>query len=114
MGYTTTVLIRNDGLDQLAAHPEDFTAALVTACRSLYGGALSVGYAANPVEVMPPAHADTFHLYATHANAIVELSPSAATVGLYQRAPEVVTELIETAKAELARLEAFLAHVESP
>jgi hypothetical protein len=72
VGFNTTVLILNDGLDHIEKHPDEFYQGL---CEKMHdGGDVSLGGFVNPVHVMPTAHADVFRLYATHGNAILELS----------------------------------------
>lgn len=107
MGYNTTVLILNDGLDQIEKHPEEFVAGIVEKMHG--GGTVGVGCHANPVEVMPTQHADVYRLYSTHANMILELSPySRATLDLAKRMPDLVQSDINRARDLLDSLEATI------
>lgn len=75
MGYNTTILILNDGLDQLRKNPVEFTEKVWNAIASGRETTVGVGNHCNVVTVMPTQHADLPRLYFTHGNSITELSP---------------------------------------
>jgi hypothetical protein len=104
LGFNTTVLILNDGFDQLRKNPDEFVVGLAQAMHD--GGTIGVGNHCNPVQVMRTDHADTFRLYASQYNHMVELSPwSPETRELMERNPEYVRSKIETARWFLDQLE---------
>lgn len=80
MGYTTAILIRNDGLDQIRKNPEEFTQKLVDEIdlgmhRRIAGEdycEIGCGNHANVAQVMPSRHADEHVLYEMHGNLLVE------------------------------------------
>lgn len=109
MGYNTTILILNDGLDQIRQNPEEFTEKLYNAIGHHNGDqTFGVGNHMNCVTVMKTEHADVFRLYATEGNSIVELTRwSDTTLRLlnghdFQR--RWVKSLISKAKSSLREL----------
>lgn len=74
MGYNTTILILNDGLGDIRRNPEQAIEGIWNKIASGREGDVRAGNHANPIYVMPTAHADVPRLYFTHGNSITELS----------------------------------------
>lgn len=110
MGFNTTVFILNDGLSDIEKHPDEFVQ--VISDKIMTGGTGRVGCHLNCVEVMPTAHADTYRLYGTHQNSMIELSRwNDRTRALVESHPEVVKSFIDKARDELNSLEGLLGWV---
>jgi hypothetical protein len=115
VGFNTTVLILNDGLDHIKKHPEEFYQGLI---EKMYdGGDVGLGGFVNPVTVMPTQHADIFRLYCTHANSILELSPyNKRTMQLLtdgkQFQKDYVLNMISRAEDELDKLREAIEKIE--
>ena len=73
MGFNTTILILNDGLDELQKHPQEFVDRLVEQIQRGEEGDIPVGNFCNPVHVMKTAHADIPRIYVTHGNSIIDI-----------------------------------------
>lgn len=107
MGFMTTVLILNDGLDQIEKHPDEFVTGIKR--QMLHGGNVGIGNHANPVTVMRSTHADTYRLYGTWRNTIVDFDPySAENERLIEEFPDVMADFISHARNLLDGLEAKL------
>lgn len=104
MGFNTTVLILNDGFDQLQKHSDEFVQQINRLMHD--GGSGGVGCHANPIQVMRTDHADVFRLYGSWRNLMVELSPwSKGTEELIVTHPDLVQGYIDHAKRELDQLQ---------
>lgn len=110
MGFTTAVLVSNDFLDEVAQSGGDFGRALVAA---IARGTGVQSTSPGRVQVMTPAHADSFRLYAVGSE-MVELAPAEATLDIARRFPEYLPRLIADARRNLDRLEQALAELPPP
>lgn len=66
MGFNTSLMICNDGIDQLERHPDEFVAGLVQHYHR--GGTFGVGNHGNMVQVHAADHADATQLIAVGGN----------------------------------------------
>lgn len=83
MGYNTTILILNDGLEDIRKDPVRAVEGIHSMIAQGKEGSVGAGNHANPIYVMQTQHADVPRLYFTHGNSITELSPySRATLDL--------------------------------
>ena len=113
MGYNTTVLILNDGFRAIERDPEAFVLGIGRYMNE--GKSFGVGHHANCVQVMRTDHADTFRLYGSHGNLMIELShwsPETYKLASDPHSRDVVKRYIREAKDRIARLEEFIDKVE--
>lgn len=104
MGFNTTVMILNDGFDQIERNPEEFVKQIAHTMNR--GGTVGVGNHGNCVQVMRTEHADVPRLYASKGNFMVELSPySKDTIELMERNADLLRQYIEDARWLLNGLE---------
>lgn len=74
MGFLTTVTIRNDGLDQIEKHPEEFMENLLNAIRENKGEEIPCGNHCNVAIVQKSRHADDWALYVHAGNTVTHMS----------------------------------------
>lgn len=79
MGFNTTILILNDGLDQIRKNPEAFVESLYHKIASGEEGDVGVGGHVNVAHVMRTQHADAPRLYLTMHNTIIEVGEYGTT-----------------------------------
>ncbi len=110
MGFNTTVFILNDQFDALQKDPEEFVRAIAHNMNGGNNGQYGERFLIGQTTVMPTAHADTFRLYATHQNMILELSPYAQETKAMldnDRHLDIVERMIVQAERELKGLKAM-------
>ena len=73
MGFLTTVTIRNDGLDQIEKHPEEFMENLLNAIRENKGEEIPCGNHCNVAIVQKSRHADDWALYVHAGNSVTHV-----------------------------------------
>ena len=74
MGFLTTVTIRNDGLDQIEKHPEEFMENLLNAIRKNEKDEISCGNHCNVAIVQKSRHADDWAIYVHAGNTVTHMS----------------------------------------
>lgn len=108
MGYLTTITIRNDCLDALKKHPQEFADRVYDACTSMEGGSFPLGHYCNPVEVQRCRHADDHTTYVHMGNTITEVNPfSKDFEQLAERCPEFADRLVRFLEDEVKRLKKY-------
>jgi len=80
MGFLTTITIRNDALDEIKKHPEEFAKNVLNACSGNMRGNMSsdkefgLGSHANMTICQEPKHADAHTTYVHMGNTVCEIS----------------------------------------
>lgn len=74
MGFLTTVTIRNDALEEIVKHPEEFMENLLDAIRKNKEDEISCGNHANAAIVQKSRHADDWAIYVHAGNTVTHMS----------------------------------------
>ena len=114
MGYLTTFTVRNDGVDLIKKHPEDFAEKVYKAAVSGDTGYFGLSYFANVVDYQRFRHADDHTTYVHMGNCLTEVNPySPDFENLVRRNPDFAKKLVKFMEGEVKAAKRVIKSIEA-
>jgi hypothetical protein len=103
MGYLTPILIRNDALNTIQEHSEEFVQGIKNKMDN--GGELPLGNYCNPVEIFKTEHMDIPRVFIVNGNTMFEVKSNLKNKefakDFYKQSIKIAKQIIKDCEREL-------------